>query len=175
MTHVDTISPDSSAYQFFGQLYDRLVSQENERLLSISVFEEYFKDSFTSYNLLHTIVPTLMAQKDLEIPGITREAFCEFFLGQKVKSLSRSLEVANRLRCQLSLSLNETLQSYKHYSSVERFKARMYIQQVSKLLGSMEENLASTHASFLKTPAHETSVLNDFDEGLLLVACFFDP
>ena len=67
---VDMISKDSSAYQYFAQMYDRLLLQDNNnnnQLLSIKIFEEYFKDSFTSYNLLHTIIPTLMAQKDLEV------------------------------------------------------------------------------------------------------------
>lgn len=64
-----TVDEFSSAAQFFGSIYDRIILQENtkDHLLSIDIFEEYFKDSFTSYNLLRTIVPTLMAQKDLEI------------------------------------------------------------------------------------------------------------
>lgn len=98
--------------------------------------------------------------------GITKDAFCEFFLGQKVKNLARCLEVSTRLQSQLNSALNEAVQSYNHYSSVERFKARMYLQQLSRLLGTMEENLSKTQDSFLKTKVHETTTLNEYDETI---------
>lgn len=70
------VTQHSASYKFFSNLFDFLIYQQNNNrsennhpdILSIEVFASYFQDSFTTYNLLHTIVPTLMSQKDLEIP-----------------------------------------------------------------------------------------------------------
>ena len=57
---------------------------------------------------------------------------------------------------------------------MERFKARMYLQQLSKIFGTMEETIKNTHCGLLSSKAHETSVLNDYDNSKFYLFFYFN-
>ena len=77
--------------------------------------------------------------------------------------MARCLESAIQFRTQLALCLSEAVTSYNNNSSVERFRARAYLQQFSTLLGLVEQNLEDTYQRFLQSSAHLTSVIDSHD------------
>ena len=88
---------------------------------------------------------------------ITEESFCGFFLSQK--TLFHLVEVVCRMQDNVNLYLKE-LKVYKTYSSTERFKVRIHLNEIVKQLDDMSHRIES----FLLHHTRE-DVTDSLDDG----------
>lgn len=57
------------------------------------------------------------------------------------------------------------IQAYNNNSSVERFKARLYLQQLSKVIHSLDNSLNCTQRELRASTVHETTEINRYDKS----------
>jgi len=106
-----------------------------------------------------------MAQKDLEVPGIPRDAFCDFFLSHKQKAFPVLFEQVTSLQQGLNAFLRDIPRNYEtNFSSVERFSIRCYVNFFSQVLSSIQQSLFATQQQITRhSSVHKNVEIADID------------
>lgn len=141
-------SESNAVRAHFAAMFARLAEADGGGHVQVSTFERHFLDRCTSDRLLGTIVPTVMLEKDLAVPGISEEAFTDFFYSEQQPQVM-ALEKLLAAQMAVEQATAEVEAAYEGFSSVDKFRSRTYLSETARCLLASLASVGAAHAAVL--------------------------